>query len=156
MDTKKIDRQDAAIVIDELRKERDYYQQAYRELLERIEMGDIHVRKISPLSSQEIAQKVLNTTAKRLAMMAALFLYNPSVNELAQELNMSTSSIRVTLFRVGQTLGFGRSILKEPMMKKAFEEMNENEFQDKVGIPKNWWEQRDKYRDIVIRLGDNS
>ncbi len=145
-----------------LRAERDFYKRAYEELLQRLSTGEFNLKTQAVHNDLPVTDKIetnvivelKSMTVKRLLILSAFFLYGAKIDELSKVFDVSENSIRVNLFRARDALGMNNGAQRVLEVTEGLKQYDSKEFQQKTGVPKDWWEHRDEYRNRIKQIPD--
>lgn len=145
-----------------LKAERDFYKRAYEELLQRLSTGEFNLKTQDVHNDLSVTDKIetnvivelKSMTVKRLLILSAFFLYGARIVELSKVFDVSENSIRVNLFRAREALGMNNGAQRVLEVTQGLRQYDNEEFQQKTGVPKDWWEHRDEYRDRIKQIPD--
>lgn len=145
-----------------LRDERDFYKRAYEELLQRLSTGELNLKTqdvhnalpVTDKNETNVIVELKSMTVKRLLILSAFFLYGAKIDELSKVFDVSENSIRVNLFRAREALGMNNGAQRVLEVTEGLKQYDSKEFQQKTGVPKDWWEHRDEYRDRIKQIPD--
>ena len=145
--------------VQSLIQERDFYKRAYEELLSRLASGGISLNTPVVKESTEnkpllMHERLKSLTVKRLLLLTAYLLYGAKSAEIAHELGVSLNSVRVILFRTKENLGMNNNARRAQEVIEGLKQYDDQEFQQKTGVPKDWWNHKDEYRDQVRSVPD--
>lgn len=145
-----------------LRDERDFYKRAYEELLQRLSTGEFNLKtqtvhnglSVTDKTETDVIVELKALTVKRLLILSAYFLYGAKIDELSNVFGVSENSVRVNLFRAREALGMNDGAQRVLDVTEGLKQYDNEEFQQKTGVPKDWWEHRDEYRDRIKQIPD--
>lgn len=145
-----------------LRDERDFYKRAYEELLQRLSTGEFNLKTqavhnalpVTDKNETNVIVELKSMTVKRLLILSAFFLYGAKIDELSKVFDVSENSIRVNLFRAREALGMNNGAQRVLEVTEGLKQYDSKEFQQKTGVPKDWWEHRDEYRNRIKQIPD--
>ena len=145
-----------------LRDERDFYKRAYEELLQRLSTGEFNLKTqavhnalpVTDKNETNVIVELKSMTVKRLLILSAFFLYGAKIDELSKVFDVSENSIRVNLFRARDALGMNNGAQRVLEVTEGLKQYDSKEFQQKTGVPKDWWEHRDEYRNRIKQIPD--
>jgi len=148
--------------IQSLRDERDFYKRAYEELLQRLSTGEFNLKTqavhnalpVTDKTETNVIVELKALTVKRLLILSAFFLYGAKIDELSKVFDVSENSIRVNLFRAREALGMNNGAQRVLEVTEGLKQYDNEEFQQKTGVPKDWWEHRDEYSDRIKQIPD--
>lgn len=144
--------------VQKLIEERNFYKKAYEDLLRLISTGALKEEPGKTISDEAefnfLSDKVNRLTTKRLIILSALLLSGASAKALAEEMGTTQGALNVATLKLRNY--FNVSSLHDLKLIKLMKDYDAEKFLEKTGVPKDWWDNRDQYRDIVKHIRGRS
>lgn len=147
--------------LDKIIAERDFYQRAYTELLQKLSSGQLTSSstdgepvKATTKTESEMKLKLDTLSPKRLALLSAMLLDGAKTKDVATEIGVSYSALRSmeSVLRTKFGIEMPSRLYTDPELIQALEGFNDEIFKERTGVPKHWWRNKEQYIEQVRQI----